>query len=125
MKQLILFLLIPVLFVSCAKAPPNLTPQSQIEFNKTRVIKGLDVLRDIAIASNNLTPPQLSTASTRLIVNYHTSAIYLISNNSIGWESKVEALLTEVNKNLNESERTLLSPYIMLLSTVLAEVVKS
>src|ERR1700690_709747 len=64
---------------ACAPPPPNLTPQAAQAFQNTRVIKGLDVLRDFAIDANAATPPVLSTAVTRKVVLFHESALKIIN----------------------------------------------
>ena len=61
MKRALIVLLMLAVVPACTKTPPELTPEAAIAFQSTRVIKVLDVVRDAAIAANELVPPIIST----------------------------------------------------------------
>ena len=67
---------------ACLHAPPTVSPQAKAAFYGTQAIKDLDRARDVATDANatidqSQTPPRpvLSEATTRKVVNWHTSAI--------------------------------------------------
>lgn len=115
-------LLIAFLFTSCASAPTSLTPAGIEAFNKTRVIKGLDVLRDTAIEANKTVPPLISTDTTRKVVTYHRSTLIVI--NTSGVKAITLTSLDELIKDLPKSEADLLAPYIALTKVIINEVTK-
>ena len=118
-----LSILLALTFVGCASAPPNLSPAATLAWNNTRVIRGLDVLRDSAIEANKQISPEgtplLSEATTRKVVLYHASAITTIHATSSGWKAAVLTGLDEVVKDLPPKERAQLAPYVTLLKTIL------
>lgn len=108
---------------SCAgNAPPNLGPHATQSWYKTRVIKSLDVVRDIAIDANAQTPPLIPTATTRKVVNFHESALKIIGSTDAGWRGAVSTGLDELMNSLTPAEKSQLGPYIALVKTVLQEV---
>ena len=95
--NLSLVLLALVFTIACSgNVPPNLTPEGSAAFQKTRVIKSLDVLRDFAIDAEAQTPKVLSTDTTRRVVTYHQSALRVIQSTDAGWAAAVKASLDEV-----------------------------
>lgn len=106
----------------CVHAPASLSPAGQQAFTNTRVLKGLDILRDFAIDANAQTPPVLSTATTRKIVTYHESTVKIIHGLPSGWKATAQTGLTELSKDLPPAEAKALAPYLTLLATVLSEV---
>jgi hypothetical protein len=107
---------------NCAKAPPTLSPVSSVKFEQTRIIKGLDVLRDIAVSANQQIPPVLPETTTRAVVTWHRSALVLIDGYGAGWATTVGASLDEVIKNLPPPQQATLAPYVALVHTILNEV---
>jgi hypothetical protein len=105
----------------CAKATPNLSPEASLAWTNTRVIKGLDLLRNAAVDAEAATPPQLSTATTRRVVLFHQSALRTIEATGHGWRPTIAAALRELPANLPEKERAVLAPYLNLVSILLAE----
>ena len=79
------------LALGCHDTPPDLTPEAQIAFQATRVVKVLDVVRDAAIAANELTPPIIKTADTRTVVLWHQTAVKVIQATPGGWKPTVVA----------------------------------
>lgn len=116
------FTILLALTLGCTNAPPNLTPAGVAAFHGTQAIKALDMLRDVAIDSNALIPPLLSTDSTRRVVLYHKSAITIIHSTPTGWRPTVRAGLLELQTQLPEPERTQLAPYILLAQTLMQEI---
>ena len=79
--------------VGCAKTPPALTPDAQIAFQATRVVKALDVVRDAAIAANDMAPPKLTTNDTREVVQWHKTVVQVIQVTPNGWKPVVKMSL--------------------------------
>jgi len=108
-----------LLTAGCATTPPNLTPAASLAFTNTRVIKGLDLLRDTAIDAQAQTPPLLSEATTRKVVEYHESALKTIHAVSSGWQATVAIGLEETVKNLPAAEQQVLAPYVALVQALI------
>jgi hypothetical protein len=106
----------------CASAPPNLSPAAHVAFVNTRAIKGLDILRDFAIDANNQQPPIISTATTRKVVLYHESSVKIIDASGSGWRAAVLTGLDELVKEIPANESPKLTPYVILLKTILTEI---
>ena len=115
------WLVLCVLFTlsGCASAPPQLSPEAQIKWQGTQVIKALDTVRDMAIAANETVPPLLSTATTRKIVVYHDSALDIVHAAPSGWLRIVEVGLEELLQDLPERDKRLLGSYIGLAQGVI------
>jgi hypothetical protein len=120
--------LLPLLLVgflalpSCVHAPPTLSQPAQIAFQKTRIIKALDVLRDFAVDGEAATPKAVSTDLARKIVTYHQSTLHIIDAAGTGWKPLVSTGLDEFLSQLSQAEQTRLRPYVGLIKALLAEV---
>lgn len=108
--------------VSCASAPRSLSPVGVQDYNNTRVIKALDLVRDTAVDANAQIPQLLSEAATRKIVTYHRSALVTINATKSGWRSTVLAGLDEAVKDLPPQQAALVAPYVALVKTIVQEV---
>lgn len=102
--------------------PPNLTPQAQTAFNKTKAIKTLDLVRDIAIDANAQSSALMTVDDTRKVVTFHQSSLKIIQASDAGWSQIVVTSLQELLKNLPPSERDLLSPYVNLAIATLKSI---
>jgi hypothetical protein len=122
MRSCLLLLVVLLCLPSCASAPPNLSPAASQAFQKTRVIKALDVLRDFAIDAEAAVPQVLPTATTRKVVQYHQSALKIMQATDSGWKEAVAAGLTELVATLAPDERAKFTPYVTLVQTLLREV---
>jgi hypothetical protein len=107
---------------SCTKAPPNLSPAGAAAFQKTRVIKGLDLLRDFAVDAEAAQPQVLNTATTRKIVQAHQSILRIMDAAGNGWQALVGTSLDEVVNSLPAGDRAKVAPYVALVKALLAEV---
>lgn len=100
------------------------SPEATAAFRNTRVIKGLDLLRDTAIDANAENPPLLSTETTRKVVLFHQSTLKIIAATEDGWVEAAKQSLRELADNVPPNERGLLGPYLGLTKTLLAEEVR-
>lgn len=108
--------------LGCAQVPPNLTPEASVAFQTTRAVRALDLLRDVAIAAHAQTPPVLTEATTRRVVLYHQSIVKIVQASPNGWRQIAEDGLTELVANLPDKERSVVSPYVALVKTIIREV---
>jgi len=120
----ILFALCMLAFVSCASAPPSLSPAATTAFKKTQVIKAIDLLRDVAIDANAQTPPLVSTATTRKIVEAHRTALLTIRASDSGWAAAVGATLDTLSHDPSflPEEVSRFAPYFSLIAAVITQV---
>lgn len=108
------------LAADCAgKVPPNLNPQATRAWYGTEVIKGLDVIRDAAVAANAVQPPVAPTSDTRIVVEWHQSAVRVIHEIPNGWQPAVLKGLDETMAKLSPSTRYALDPYATLARTLI------
>lgn len=133
MKRWVFLLIGTMALASCTKQPPDLSPDAVIAFQATRVVKVLDVVRDAAIAANELSPPALTTDTTRTVVLWHKTAIQVIQATPGGWKPTVKASIYALTchplagsgpctPQLPPDAVTRLYPYIGLALVVIAEV---
>jgi hypothetical protein len=110
-----------LLAAACTHAPPTLSPQGVHDFNTLRVIKALDLLRDTAIDANKQTPPLLTTATTRKIVNYHKFAVMTLDASGAGAKAGVSSALAQLiaDPSLTPPELALVQPYYALVKTAI------
>jgi hypothetical protein len=107
---------------SCRHAPPTLSQPAAAAFEKTRVIKGLDLLRDFAIDAEAASPQVLPTATTRKIVQAHQSILRIMDAAGAGWQAIVATTLDEVVNSLPAGDKGKVAPYVALVKTLLQEV---
>lgn len=107
-----------------AYKPPNLSPQASVAWDGLKVIRALDVIRDIAIDGNAQKPPIFSTATTRIVVDWHTAAITTVHAAPAGWALTVQTGLAEVAKVLPPVEQQQIGPYLTLARLVLQELTR-
>lgn len=111
-----------LLMAGCAHTPPNLSPTGARDFQNTRIIKTLDLIRDTAQDANAQTPPLITTKTASVITQWHRSALLVIDATRSGWCPAVRASTAETFRNLDAASQHLLSPYFSLASTIFSEV---
>ena len=114
---LLAFLALP----SCASAPP-LGPAATQDFQKTRVIKALDIFRDFAIDGEAATPQIVSTDTARKVVTYHQATLKILDAAGTDWRSLVATSLDALTPTLPEADRAKVAPYVALVKALLLEV---
>ena len=120
-RRLALLVALLVVTAGCASAPPHLSPVGHAAFVNTRVIKGLDLLRDSAVEASAQQPPLVSLATTRKVVLYHESTLKIIHAAGTGWQAVVLTGLDELLKDVPAKDHALLQPYVALTKTILLE----
>lgn len=111
-----------ILLVACASAPSQLSPIGRSAFYTMRVVRSLDMVRDIAISANAQTPPLLSTTVTRQVVEYHRSALLTMKQTPDGWKAVVTTGLEQLTTKLLPDDLKQLKPYLDLTRVLLQEV---
>jgi hypothetical protein len=111
-----------ILATACTHAPSSLSPAGVVDFNQTRLIKGLDLFMDMAFAAEAVTPPRVSPLNATRIRDYHQVAVRTILKRDAGWQVQVFTGLEGVVATLAPAEQQTLEVYITLLKTLLQEV---
>ncbi len=117
-----------LLAVSCAtytRVPPTLSTAAQRAFRNTQIIKTLDLIRDVAIAASDQSPPLVSVDTTRNVVLFHQAALKMIQASDAGaatsiWKASILTALDETMRLLPEKERPVLAPYAALIRSALS-----
>ncbi len=123
MKSLIFVWCLALLALpGCVVTPPHLSPAASWAFNETRIIKSLDVLRDVVVDANAQKPPLVREAFMLATVKYHRSALVIIHAHALGWQSMVNQGTDELVKHVPANEAQLMKPYAVLLKVILNEV---
>lgn len=115
-----LLALVLVGFMGCAKAPPSLSPAGQADFNRTRVVKALDLVRDTAIDAE--AAHVIATDDVRQVVLWHSSAVKVVAVSGTGWKATVTTTLDEALSHTKPVTQSKLAPYVALLKALIAEV---
>ena len=111
-----------LLTASCATAPTNLSSSGVAAFHATRVVKVLDIVRDVAIDAEAAKPPRLSTNTTRQVVTWHKAAVTTIGAVPGGWRPIVLAGLDALDAALPLGERAWLTPYLDAARMLILEI---
>lgn len=104
----------------CAKAPPSLSPTGVADFNKTRVVKALDLVRDTAVDAE--AAHVIATDDARQVVLWHKSAVTVVAASETGWKAIVTTTVDQTVSHLSSAAQSRLGPYIALLKALLQEV---
>lgn len=120
--KLIAALFVAVALVSCAKAPPNLTPIAAQNWKQHEVQKDLDLVRDLAHDANAQVPPIVSENATRIITRWHETAITLVHNAPAGWKQTLLASLNDLKKNIPIDEYRVIERYVQLAIVAVQEI---
>lgn len=107
---------------SCVPPPPTLTPDAQWAFTETRIIKGLDTLRDVVVLANHQTPPVVSTAFMLNVTRTHRAALVTIHAHPLGWQKTVTTALDQLVQSVPPKEAAIVQPYITLADTIIKEI---
>lgn len=113
-------LVLALIFSACSHTPPNLSPAGASAFQRHEIQRDLDLVRDVAIDAQ--AQMVLSEATTRKIVMWHRSAITIMHNAQTGWVAAVTTSLDELVRDLPPDEAKVITAYVALVKTVLAEV---
>jgi len=116
---LLVLALLMVPLTGCASAPPTLSEAAQGDFNRTRVVKAIDIIRDAAVDAE--AAHVISTDDARQVVIWHKSAVNVIAASSTGWKDAVTTTLDEALKN-RPTLTAKLAPYVALFKALLVEV---
>lgn len=112
---------------ACGANPPpandptaGLSAQGRAAYNATKVVRALDVLRDVAIDAEHQS--LVSTETARKVVTYHRSAVKAIGAVPSGWQAVVSGGLEELAKSVPADEWRQLEPFANLARTLIAAI---
>jgi hypothetical protein len=107
---------------ACFHAPPTLGPVAATDFQKTRVIKALDLLRDFAVDGEAASPQVVPTALARKIVTYHQTTLKVLNEAGTGWQHFVTSTLDTFVQTLSAKEQSRVAPYVTLVKTLITDI---
>jgi hypothetical protein len=90
--------------------PPNLSTQATQAWYGKRIIKDLDIPRDLAIDAGDA--QVLPVDTVRKIVNWHEDAIATVHDGKDGWQSAVKTGVTRLKNELSPQERAVVGNYL-------------
>jgi hypothetical protein len=131
-SQLILALAVTAMLMGCGSSNPppatsptvNLSATGKAAYQATKVVKALDVLRDIAIDAEAQSPKLMSTESTRKVVRYHAATVKTIGAVPTGWKSVADEGLTQLQKEIPAAEWAQIEPFVRLVRVLFQEVIQ-
>lgn len=94
------------------KAPSNLTPQVTAKFYATYIIKDIDIIRDFADDASKTTPPVVSAATLKVVVNWHEALVTVVHASPEGWRTSVAAGLDQLEGLLPPADAAKFKAYI-------------
>lgn len=106
--------------LGCAKAPPTLSPPGVAAFNALRVGHAVDIVRDTATDAE--VQKLISTADTRLIVDWHSAVVKTIAAVPGGWKATVLAAIDQLKTDILPAAWQRIAIYIDLLKAIIKEV---
>lgn len=117
-----------LLAVGCAKAPPTLSPAGTQIWQANEAVVALGTLQHVAIELNALKvcaappattcSPVLSDANTRTVVDTVTAALLTIKQVPTGWKATATAALTQIEQRLDALGKAKVAAYVGAARTV-------
>ncbi len=107
---------------SCAKAPPNITPQATAEYYATQAVKILDGVRDAAQIANQTAPPLLSDAALLKVVDWHEALVKTLHAAPGGWKATALTGLDQVQNLLPAADWSRIKPAVDAAKLFLQEI---
>jgi hypothetical protein len=118
-------LLALVMFIGCGGNPPastdptvNLSASGKASYQATKVVKSLDLLRDIVAEGEKQTPKVFQPDVVLKVVAYHRKVVRTIGTVPDGWKSVALAGLTELKDSVPADQWAKMQPWISLLTTL-------
>lgn len=102
----------------------NLSPSGKASYQATKVVKALDLLRDVAAEGEKQNPKIVSAQTALKVVGYHRQVVRTIGAVPDGWKAVALAGLDELQKSVPAAEWSKLEPFVNLLKTLYAEIVE-
>ena len=120
-------LMIPILLclclsfsTSCAHPPPTLTPQGVSDWNTLQIGHDLDLIRDIVDAGAHTSPAIFSRDVDVKVATWHKAAVTTLASRTAGWKAAIQTGVDQLLAALSQGDRDKLTPYALLIKTVLA-----
>jgi len=116
----ILFALTVALPQGCAKAPTTLSPVGVADWNTLQIGHDLDLVRDIVDAGTKTSPPVFTRELNVKTATWHKAAVTTLATRPQGWKITIQTGLDQLLASLTPAERDKLTPYALLIKTILA-----
>lgn len=125
MKRLIAISIIFMAFAACGPTSPpntdparNLSPSGRAAYDATKIVKALDVLRDVAYEGEK--QHIFSPASALKVIAYHRQVVSTIAAVPDGWKAVALTGLVQLEKDLTTQEWAQIAPFVNLLKALYA-----
>lgn len=109
-------------YVACVPPPPSLSPAGVSAYQRLRVQRGLDLIRDTVDDGARATPPVFSRETDVKVARWHRAVITTIHASAGGWKPTVIMALDQLAASLPSPERVQLEVYVTAAKAILAEV---
>jgi hypothetical protein len=103
-----------------APATVNLSATGLADYNKTRFIAVIDIIRDAALDGEKV--GAFAHADTVNIVTWHKSTVQVLAASGAGWKAAAQTALDELVKHLSAAAKAKVAPYVPLATAILQEV---
>lgn len=98
----------------------NLSAQGKAAYQTTKVVKALDVLRDVAAEGEKQNPKRISASSALKILAYHKQVVSTMGAVPDGWKTVALTGLDQLKTDLTPAEWAQIEPFVTLLKTLYA-----
>lgn len=114
----------------CGTNPPpagdptaNLSAEGRASYNATKVVKSLDLLRDIVAEGEKQTPKVFSPDTVLKVVAYHRKVVRTIGTVPDGWKAVALQGLDELKGSVPAAEWQKMQPWVSLLTVLYEQLV--
>lgn len=119
MKRVVLSFVLAASFACAGAKPPNLTPAANTAWYEIQVVRGADLLENIA--TDGVRNKVVTEDAARQVVVWHRSLLVVLQTHPANWQQAALSSLDELGKNLKGDKAALLT-YIALVKTLIKEV---
>jgi hypothetical protein len=114
----------------CGTNPPpagdptaNLSASGRASYQATKVVKSLDLLRDIVAEGEKQTPKVFSADTVLKVVGYHRQVVRTIGTVPDGWKAVALKGLDELKGSVPAAEWAKMQPWVSLLTVLYDQLV--
>ncbi len=113
-----------VVALACAGNRPtgNLSPTGLASYQAIKVVKALDLVRDVAVEGEKQSPKLISPQVALKVISYHRQVVRTIGAVPTGWKSVAVTGLEQLKTDIPADEWKRLEPFINLLKALYLEV---
>lgn len=122
-RRLALAVLVAVTLAGCGSNPNpqtdptrNLSAAGRAAYQTTKIVKALDVVRDVAAEGEK--QHIISPQSALKVIAYHKQTVKTMAAVPEGWKAEALAGLDQLKENLTADEWKQIEPFVTLLQTL-------